>query len=102
MLALILWGITKEPIIAIVFAIFSDGFACIPTIVKAWKFPETETGAPFITTLFSAFTSFFAIKIWDFASCAFPIYLVIACMVLIFTVYRKRLFIGRREINAQI
>ena len=92
LLALILWGITKEPAIAIIFAILSDGFACVPTIAKAWKFPETETGAPFITGLFSAFTSFFAIKIWNFTSFAFPIYLVIACSILIFSVYRKKVF----------
>ena len=102
LLALILWGITKEPIVAIIFAIFSDGFACVPTIVKAWKFPETETGTPFITGLFSVFTGFFAIKIWNFSSLAFPVYLVMANLILIFSVYRKRLFIGRRKITAQI
>jgi hypothetical protein len=33
-LALLLWWLTKEPAIAIVFAIISDAFAAIPTLIK--------------------------------------------------------------------
>ena len=33
-LALILWGVTKEPNIAIAFSIASDGFAAVPTITN--------------------------------------------------------------------
>ncbi|MDD3101828.1 MAG: hypothetical protein PHE59_01630 [Patescibacteria group bacterium] len=91
-LALILWGLTKEPIIAIIFAIASDGFAGIPTLVKSWKYPETETVTAYITGLFNALTSFAAIKIWNFSSCAFPVYLVVLCISLIFSVYHRKIF----------
>jgi hypothetical protein len=47
-LALILWWITKEPNIAIMLAILSDILAAIPTLVKTWKFPETESGVLFV------------------------------------------------------
>jgi hypothetical protein len=90
-LALILWGITKEPTIAIVFSIASDGFAAIPTLIKSWKHPETETGSAYTTGAFNAFTSFFAIKAWNFSSYAFPVYLVIINTFLIFSVYRTKL-----------
>lgn len=75
-LALILWGMTKEPNIAIILAIASDGLAAIPTLVKSWKYPETETIEAYVATLISALTSFFAIEVWNFSSYAFPIYLV--------------------------
>jgi len=91
-LALILWGITKEPVIAIVFAIASDGFAAIPTLVKSWKYPETETAAAYTTGLFSALTSFTAIKIWNFSSYAFPAYLVIAETLFILSIYHRKIF----------
>lgn len=90
-LALIFWGITKNPAIAIIFAIASDGSAALPTLVKAWKYPETETGTPYMTGLFSALTSFTAIKVWNFSYYAFPIYLVIVCTLLILAVYRNRI-----------
>ena len=91
-LALILWGITKEPSIAIIFAIASDGSAALPTLVKAWKYPATETGTPYVTGVFNALTSFTAIKIWSFSSYAFPIYLVVTCTLLALAVYRKKNF----------
>lgn len=89
-LALALWWITKEPIIAIVFAIASDAFAAIPTLIKSWKYPETETIDAYIAGLFSALTSFAAIKMWNFAEVAFPVYLVIVSSLLVLSVSRKR------------
>lgn len=89
-LALVLWGITKEPVIAIIFAIASDGFAAIPTLIKAWNYPETETASTYLAGLFSALTSFVAIKIWNFSSVAFPMYIVILTISLTVFVYRKR------------
>jgi hypothetical protein len=88
--ALVLWAITQEPEIAIIFAIISDVFACAPTIAKAWKRPETESGITHIASLFNALTSFVAIRSWNFASYAFPVYLAAASSSLIFSVYRKR------------
>ncbi len=87
-LALILWGITKEPIVAIVFAIASDLFAAVPTFAKAWKYPSTETISPYASGLFGALTSFTAIKTWSFAAYAFPGYLVLLNCGLIFTIRR--------------
>ena len=98
-LALVLWGITKEPVIAIVFAIASDGFAAIPTLVKSWKYPETETAAAYTTGLFSALTSFTAIKIWNFSSYAFPAYLVIAETLFILSIYHRKIF--KKEFAAE-
>lgn len=92
LLALVLWGITKEPAVAITFAIGSDGLAAFPTLVKSWKYPETESGIVYSTGLFNILTSFFAIRRWAFSEYAFPIYLVIAHLLLLFAVYRRKLF----------
>ena len=91
-LALILWAITKQPIIAIIFSIASDGLAAVPTLIKAWKYPDTENAAPYITGIFSALTSFAAITMWNFSSLAFPIYLVLLNTCIIISIYNKKLF----------
>lgn len=90
--ALVLWWVTKDPVIAIGFAIVSDFSALIPTLLKAWKHPETETVDAFTTGLFSALTSFPAIIVWTLSSYAFPLYLVFANSLLIFAITRKKLF----------
>lgn len=94
-LALVLWGITKEPVIAIIFAIASDGFAAVPTLLKAWKYPETETANAYVAGLFNALTSFPAIKVWNFSSYAFPVYLIIANILLVIAVYRRKIFVRK-------
>jgi hypothetical protein len=89
-LALVMWAITKEPMIAIVFAIASDGLAAVPTIIKSFKYPETESAIAYATGLFSALTSFTAIKTWNISSLAFPIYLVVLCTMIIVSIcWRK-------------
>ncbi len=88
--ALVVWVITKEANIAIIFAIASDGFAAIPTLKKSWTNPETETGMPFIMGLISSLTCFTAIRYWIFSEYAFAMYLVIVNILLIIFIYRKR------------
>ncbi len=91
LLALVLWEITDQPWVAIIFAILSDLFAAIPTLIKCWKHPETENPVAYSTGLFSALTSFGAIRIWGFAELAFPIYLIFINSSLIFAIIRKKI-----------
>jgi hypothetical protein len=89
--ALALWYITDDPNIAIVLAIVSDGFAAIPTLRKAWNHPETESAWPFIVGVFSPAASFAAAVTWTFSELAFPIYLIVINILLVSSVYNKRL-----------
>ena len=93
-LALILWQITDDPVIAIVFAIVSDALAALPTLIKSWKFPETETGIAYITAALGTATSFFAFKTGDFSEWAFPVYLVAINVLIAFAIYRKKFVRG--------
>lgn len=90
-LALVVWGVADSPRLAILFAAIADGFACIPTLVKAWKYPETETGLAYIMSFFAALVVIPAIPVWNIENSAFQIYLLIANTLLMFAVYRKRL-----------
>ncbi len=90
-LALMLWYMTNDANIAIIFAIASDFAAGLPTLIKSWKFPETETAIAYAVTLFSALTSFLVIKQWMFASYAFPLYLVLMNAAITFAIIRRRL-----------
>jgi hypothetical protein len=91
-LALVLWGITKEPVIAIIFSIVSDGFAAAPTLVKIWESPESESKGPYATGLFNSMTSFAAVKTWNFSSFGFAAYLTIMNVALVMAFYRRNFF----------
>jgi len=90
-LALILWYLTKDPNVAITFAMASDGLASIPTLTKAWNHPETESPWPFLVGVFNASTSFGALTAWTFSAYAFPAYLIVINILLFFSVYKKKL-----------
>ena len=91
-LALILWAITKEGNIAIIFAIAGDIFASIPTLKKAWTNPETETAMPYAVGLVSALTTLAAIKYWIFPEYAFGAYLFLMDSWFSFSICRHKIF----------
>jgi len=94
-LALVLWYITKEPVVAVIFAATADGLAALPTLSKAWSYPETETGAVYAATLFGALTSFLAIQMWAPSEYIFSAYLVFINSAILIAIYRKK-FIPER------
>ncbi len=89
--ALVLWMLTKDPNIAITLSIISDGLAALPTLKKAWEFPETESGIVYILALFNILTTFLVLREYSFSEIAFPIYNTIVNIALSVSVYRKRL-----------
>lgn len=98
-LALTLWAITSQPLIAIIFAIVSDGFATFPTLIKSWKYPETETAIAYATSMFSALTGFAAIQRGAPSEFIFGAYLVAANGLLVLVLYRHKIF--RKEFVAK-
>ena len=92
-MALLLWLVTSNPGIAIIFAIASDFIAGIPTIVKIWAMPGTENAYPFVAGLFNALTGIAAISVWEFSAYAFPIYLA-AINGMIIMAFQRSAFVG--------
>jgi hypothetical protein len=90
--ALVGWAVTSEPLVAVALAILADFFAGVPTFIKAWQYPETETGFAYTTAFFAMLTSFAALQTWTFAEYGFPGYLVFANLLLMFAIYRKKIF----------
>lgn len=88
-IALVLWLVTKEPTLAVFFAILSDGLAAVPTVIKSWKNPESES--PYIYTLgiISSLTAFFTVKEYNFTGLGFQIYLILINICIISGVFRK-------------
>ena len=89
-LAIILWFATNNPDVAIMFAVASDALAAVPTMIKAWNHPETESPWPYVTGVFTALTSFTAATSWTFSEYAFPTYLIVVNTMLCLSMYDKK------------
>lgn len=78
---LILWGITRTGNWAILFAILADGLAAVPTVIKSYKAPDTESDQAYLLNGIGAVITLLTIKNWSFAYYAFPLYILIICSV---------------------
>lgn len=76
--------------ISILFVILSDGLAAIPTIVKSWKFPETENSTLYILGILNNIIGLLIIKDWSFSVYSLGVYFVIINVVIAFCIIRKR------------
>ncbi|HZU65761.1 MAG TPA: hypothetical protein VFA09_00660 [Ktedonobacteraceae bacterium] len=81
-IGLLLWYITSSGNVAIIFSILADALAALPTIVKAFNFPETESAIPFFTGMISAVITLLTIKVWNLANVGFPLYILIVSLLI--------------------
>jgi hypothetical protein len=82
LVGLVLWQITKVGNVAIFFSILADGFAAVPTILKAYKYPDTELAWPWIATCVGVLLTIFTLKELSFANSGFIIYIFIADFII--------------------
>ena len=93
--ALLFWQLASSPLIAVLLATAANTFASIPTFIKAWNFPETETRLIYINSFLSAVLIIPAIPVWNIANSAFQISLMLGTGVMLVAVYRKALGIKK-------
>ena len=79
---LILWLITRIGIVAIIFSIAADALAGIPTVVKSYRFPETESAWPYFAASISAMFTLLTINQWSFAEYGFSLYILVLTLTI--------------------
>lgn len=89
-IGLVLWLVTKVGNIAITFSILADGLAAIPTIVKSYKYPDTELAWPWIATSFGVVLTLLTLTELTFANSSFIIYILVV-NVLIYSLVQFRI-----------
>ncbi len=82
LIGLILWYITASGNVAIVFSILADGLAALPTVVKSFNFPETESSWTYFSSSLSAAITLLTIKVWDLANAGFPLYILLVTLLI--------------------
>lgn len=91
LIALILWILTRDTVISVIFAILADGFAAIPTLIKSWKFPETEKGLTYLPGVINNTIGLFITKNWIFSIYSLYIYFILMNLALVVIILRKKI-----------
>jgi hypothetical protein len=76
-LGLLLWAVTSDANLAIMFAIIADLLAAVPTIIKAWNRPETESGTLFWLGIVNGAIGLLIVDSWTFENYAFIGYILL-------------------------
>ena len=71
---LVLWITTKVGNLAIGFSIVADLAAGIPTLVKAFQYPESENWFAYAASFTAVSLTILTLKTWSFAYLAYPLY----------------------------
>lgn len=79
LVAVALWLATRDGTVAIALTIAADGLAALPTVVKAWRHPRTESPWVFWLGATSAAITLLTVDHWDFAHYGFPVYILAIC-----------------------
>jgi hypothetical protein len=90
LVGLALWMITKVGNVAIFFSIVADALAAVPTVVKAYRYPDTELAWPWIATVSGVVLTLLTLSTFTFANCGFIIY-ILGLNLLIFTLVQFRI-----------
>ena len=74
----IVWLVTRDGVLAISAAIAADFLAGMPTLMKSWTHPRTETVHSYIGAVISMVVLLLTVDHWTFDVVAFPLF--VACM----------------------
>lgn len=73
----VIWLLTREGLVGIAAAIVADALAGIPTLVKSWKAPETESANAYWGALTNATITLLTVTRVTADVVAFPLYIVV-------------------------
>jgi hypothetical protein len=74
-IGVVLWQVTDNPNVALTFALLADFAVALPTIVKSFTNPETESPLAYALSTFGLLIAMSAIQDWSYESGAFVVYL---------------------------
>jgi hypothetical protein len=98
-LALIVYAVTRNGLLAISFGILADLIGYIPTFVKTWHKPDSEDPTFFVIEGLASMLA--VIAIWQLrVDILFPIYFVLCSAAVVLLIYRKKLlqiFTSKRD-----
>lgn len=99
-IALGIWlGLGQAPL-AVLFAVAADAVAALPTVVKAWRDPDSENLLFYILVGIGATITLLTITSWDPAVWAFAGYILTLAIVLVSIVAGRRAWLARGTLPA--
>jgi len=93
LVALILWIVTKTPLLSVILVTITDAFAFFPTIRKSFNRPYEETLIFYFINVAKHILGLLALQTFSVITALYPLYLVIAngFFVIFLSIRRKQI-----------
>lgn len=85
-LAIALWLVTGQGNVAIIFSLVASVFSAIPTIIKAYSFPTSESPGDYVASLIAGLLTILTIQKWTLGNYGFPVDIVLESAVISFLI----------------
>jgi hypothetical protein len=92
LIATVLWLVVDQPLISIILISFIDLMSFLPTMMKAWRDPWSETVITFVMTNIKNALSLYALESFTLITVIYPVYALLANFVFI------GILVGRRKV----
>jgi hypothetical protein len=76
LVAIVTWLLTNNPLTAIIFSIMADFIAAVPTILKSYQDPHSESMEAFLLVFMAAILSLISTSRFDLANTLWPLYFI--------------------------
>jgi len=75
------WVVTRQGLVALAAAIAADALAGVPTLVKSWNCPDSESSSVYVGSFFNAVITLLTVKHLSAAVVAFPLYIAVLAFI---------------------
>lgn len=75
------WVITRQGLVALGAAVAADALAGVPTLIKSWQRPESESASIYIGSFFNAVITLLTMKHISAPVVTFPLYIAVIALV---------------------
>ncbi len=90
---IVLWAITNNPNLALLFSLLADILAGLPTLIKAYRHPESESGVAYAISTLGFGISLLSVRVHNLENTAFVAYVFILNGILAILASRR----GKRD-----
>lgn len=74
-LSLLVWKMTTNALLGLLLSLVTDFIGFVPTIIKTWKWPETEEWKFYLSDVLSSTFSLLSLSSYTLGKTAFPLYI---------------------------
>jgi hypothetical protein len=90
LICIVIWAVVEDPLWAVLFAVFIDFWAIIPTFRKTWNAPQSESLWAWSVAQVKWLFAIFALSTFSLTTLIYPIEVLIANGILIFIILYRR------------